>query len=398
MKQGDPQGYGAEAPVDLTQTRLPARARPPDAVAPVHETSGDGDLRLMISAPSVGTDPATWGWRGRAWRWTGGLIKPKPGSDETRHRQAELAVQQHLGGSRLVMVANPKGGSMVSTTALMLAHTFASLRGGSVVAWDNNESHGTLGQRAEVTSPATHVWHLLNAFDRLVGPAGTAGDISHYLRSQPSRAEVLASDTDPRRLDQISNTECGRIEVLLTRHFRLTVMDTGNNMRASNWRWAAGCAHQLVVPIRLDPDVAQTAAWMLDGLAPRRPDLVAGAVVLLGPSATPPPAALRERMVAYFAGRCSSVVEVPFDPQLAGGRPIVYARINRSSFRAWVTAAAAVADRLAAVHTTRPDQLAQPATAGPPPAPAGGHPAGGDSGEDAGGSITDLPARKAQGQ
>jgi hypothetical protein len=58
------------------------------------------------------------------------------------------------------MVANPEGGAQVSTTTLMLAHTFASLRGGSVAAWDNNEARGTLAQRAEITEPATPTYGI----------------------------------------------------------------------------------------------------------------------------------------------------------------------------------------------------------------------------------------------
>lgn len=372
MRPGDASGYGAEAPVDLTRTGVPGAAHPaPQAPPPVSGQAWDLGS-LMAAAPSVTTDPAAWGWRGRLRRWTGGLIKPKPGKEEARHRQAEVAVRQHLGGTRLVMVANPKGGSQVSTTVLMLGHTFAALRGGSVAVWDNNEARGTLAARAEITAPDTHVWHLLGAFDRLA-TVGTAGDMSHYLRSQPSRLEVLASDTDPTRLDQIGTAECGRIGVLMSRYFPLTLMDTGDNVRSPNWLWSAAAAHQLVVPITLEPDVAQSAAWMLDALAVRRPDLVAGAVTIVGPSGTPAPAALRRQMLGHFAARTALVVEVPFDPQLAGGRPIVYARISEASRRAWIGAAAAVADRLATVRTTRPDQLRRPAPA-PAPDPQPGPP------------------------
>jgi MinD-like ATPase involved in chromosome partitioning or flagellar assembly len=390
--------------VDLTRTGVPGApvpAGPPPA--PVRQVDTDGLGGLMTQPPSVTADPAQWGWRGVVRRWTFGVIKPKPGRDEARYRQAEVAVRQHLGGTRLVMVANPKGGSMVSTTTLLLAHTFAALRGGSVAAWDNNESRGTLADRAEVSEPQTSVWHLLGAFERLASPVGTAGDMSHYLRSQPSRAEVLASDNDAARAEQIGSGECGRIAVLMARYFRLTFMDTGNNVRSPNWQWAAAAAHQLVVPITLEPDVAAAAGWMLDVLARRRPDLVAGAVVVIGPSSAPPGAEVRQRMVAYFASRCAVVVEVPFDPQLAGGRPVVYARISETSRRAWVTAAAAVADRLAAVRSTRPDQMQPPPQPAPPQQPqhqqpqrlAPGQPG---SGGEFQASVTNLPLRKAQGE
>jgi MinD-like ATPase involved in chromosome partitioning or flagellar assembly len=355
-----------EAPVDLTRTGNPipagAPVQPEGPASPQPTMDGAGLLRVP---PSVTTDPAIWGWRGRLRRLTGGLVKPRPGVEEARYRLAEVAVRQHLGGARLVMVGNPKGGSRVSTTALMLAHVFGSLRGGSVVAWDNNESRGTLAERAEIATPNTHVWHLLSAFDRLASTAGSAGDMSHYLRTQPSRADILAADTDPARREQIGSAECGRLGLLLSRFYRLTLVDTGNNTRAGNWQWTAQRADALVVPITLDPDIARAAAWMLDSLvAHGRADLVAGAVTVISPAAVTPPADVRARLLQYFGARTAALVEVPADPQLAGGAPVVFGRISEASRRAWVAAAAAVADRLAAVHSTRPDQMA------PPPAPA----------------------------
>ncbi|SEP53988.1 MinD/ParA family ATP-binding protein [Amycolatopsis saalfeldensis] len=361
----------------------------------------------MLSAPpSVITDPANWGWRGRVRRLTGGLIKPKPGQVEARHRLAEVAVRQYIGGARLVMVANPKGGSGVTTAALMLAHTLATLRGGSTVAWDNNEARGTLADRAEVTTPPTTVWHLLGAFERLAGPSGSAGDMSHYLRSQPSRVDVLASDVDVARREQIGAGECGRLGLLLSRFYRLTVMDTGNNPRAGNWLWAAHSADVLVVPITLEVDVAQTAAFMLDSLvAHGLKDLVSGAVTVIRPAVTAPEAQVRAQLLEYFAARTALVVEVPFDDQLAGGKPMVYGRISEASRRAWVAAAAAVADRLAAVHSTRPDQMTPP----PPPqhrpspqaqsrapAPSPQHNTADQGGGQA--SVTALPVRRSQAQ
>ena len=67
-----------------------------------------------------------WGWRGRLRRLSGGLVKLRPGAEEVRYRLAEVAARQYIGGSRMVMVANPKGGARTTTTTLMLAHTLAA--------------------------------------------------------------------------------------------------------------------------------------------------------------------------------------------------------------------------------------------------------------------------------
>lgn len=397
MRPGDMSGYGVEEPVDLNRVAGPPQpSAPPPAPQPVLDSSA-----LLAVPPAVTADPAVWGWRGRLRRLSGGLIKLLPGAEEARYRLAEVAARQYIGGSRMVMVANPKGGARTTTTTLMLAHTLAAVRGGSVVAWDNNESHGTLADRAEVGAPGTTVFDLLAAFERLA-TTGTAGDMSHYLRSQPSLCEVVASDNAPARREQISSTESGRIGLLLSKYFRLTCVDTGNNIRASAWRWTANQADVLVLPITLDPDVAQAAAWTLDALAAAgRADLVAGAVTVLSPSTTPSTAEASARLLEYFAARTAVVVEVPADSELAGGRRVVYGRVTEASRRAWVAVAAAVADRLAAVHSTRPDQLqtqAGPQTrwqtpAQPAPAPpASTDPVGGQA------SVTALPLRRAQAQ
>ncbi|OXM44252.1 hypothetical protein CFP71_40580 [Amycolatopsis thailandensis] len=301
-----------------------------------------------------------------------------------------------------MLVANPKGGSRKTTTALMLGHVFASLRGGSTVVWDNNEARGTLAERAEITTPATSATHLLAAFERLIGPAGSAGDMSHYLRTQPSRAEILAAGSETERRDQIGSAETGRVGLLLSRYYRLTVMDTGTNPRSGAWQWAAQQADVLVVPITCDPDVVQLAVWMLDILAAiGRADLAAGAVTVISPSATAPDPQVRTRILEYFGARTAVVVEVPFDPQLAGGTPVVFDRTSTASRRAWVAAAAAVADRLAARERTRPDQMppspgVDPPRQGTAPQPAATQ--GGTEHRAADSSVTELPARRAKAQ
>ncbi|WP_410646293.1 MinD/ParA family protein [Amycolatopsis sp. cmx-4-54] len=399
MRPGDASEYGAEEPVDLT--RMGSTPRPPHAPSEAPEPRAL-DSASLAAAPPVTADPATWGWRGRLRRATFGVIKPKPGHTEIRYRLAEVAVRQYIGGARLIMVANPKGGSRKTTTALMLGHVFAALRGGSTVVWDNNEARGTLAERAEVATPATTVTHLLGAFERLIGPAGSAGDMSHYLRTQPSRAEILAADAEATRRSQIGSAETGRVGLLLSRYYRLTVMDTGTNPRSGAWQWAAHQADVLVVPITCEPDVVQLAAWMLDTLsAIGRADLATTAVTVINPSTTAPDPQVRSRVLEYFSARTAVVVEVPFDPQLAGGAPVVFDRISQASRRAWVAAAAAVADQLAARVSTRPDQMpTSPGTGrhkqGSAQRPADTQDSTEPRGADA--SVTELPARRAKAQ
>ncbi|MFI5591269.1 MinD/ParA family protein [Amycolatopsis sp. NPDC051758] len=348
---------------------------------------------MEAPSPSAATAPARWGWRGRLRRLSGGLFKPKPGDAELQYRLAEAAARQHLGGSRLVMVASPKGGSGTTTATLVLAHTLAVARGGSVVAWDNTDARGNLGDRAEVRTPATTVSHLLAAAEHLVTSATAAGDMAHYLRSQPSGAEVLVGDTDPARPHPVGSGECGRIAVLLERHARLTVIDSGNDVHTDRFRWAVAAADCLVVPITLDIDVAQAASWMLDTLlVGGRSHLVANAVVLVRPGMTTPPDATRLRILEHFHARCGVVLEIPHDPQLAAGAPIAIDRLSPATRRAWVMVTAAVTDQLAAVRRERPDQRRATTHSHPP---ARGAPVVRQDSHGLGASVTARPFRKA---
>ncbi|MGL4256688.1 MAG: ParA family protein, partial [Microbacterium sp.] len=92
---------------------------------------------------------ATEGWQGAVRRATGGLIAPQPGRAEQSRLDREKRVQRRLDAPRTIVVLNPKGGAHKTTSTLLLAATFGTLRGGATLAWDNNETRGTLGWRAQ---------------------------------------------------------------------------------------------------------------------------------------------------------------------------------------------------------------------------------------------------------
>ncbi len=93
-------------------------------------------------------------------------MAPKPDSAEVRFRQSVTRVQQPLPGCMVVSVISLKGDAGKTSTTLTLANTFGSHRHG-VVAWDANQSTGTLGDRAaNPTDPDVGPWDVLeNARD-----------------------------------------------------------------------------------------------------------------------------------------------------------------------------------------------------------------------------------------
>ena len=104
-------------------------------------------------------------------------------------------VRRNFGGLRQVTVVNPKGGAGKTVAVLLLAMTFGQKRGGYVLAWDNNETQGTLGMRAQQDFHSRTVRDLLRDLDQFQGAHGRVGDLSQYVRSQgEGMFDVLASD------------------------------------------------------------------------------------------------------------------------------------------------------------------------------------------------------------
>lgn len=261
-----------------------------------------------------------------------------------RFRGAEPVVRQPLGRGRVVVVANVKGGSYRTTTALVLGSVFGHVRGGGVAVWDCQENYATLGRRAEVPDPDRTVRQLLAERDRRpggvqVGPDGPVG----YLRHQTSGCDLLAGDGVP-----LAPRDHAWVGSRLRPHFDLVVVDTGTDHRRAGWRWAVSAADQLVIPLPLRPDSAAAAAWMCQYLTANGfSSLVRGAVVVAVRPQRFADSAMAARIDEYFAERTAQVVHVPMDRRLAAGNQVGWSTLTPRSRRAWTTVAATVAGRLA---------------------------------------------------
>ncbi len=305
------------------------------------------DLMATRAAPADG--PAEWGWRAFLRRATGGLVAPEPGPAERAERAAVASVQRPLDGPRTIVVINPKGGAHKTTATLLLAATFGRLRGGYTLAWDNNETRGTLGWRSRHTHHARTAVDLLEDLERFTDPASSrVGDLDAYVRSQASaQFDVLASDEDAASAASVDAFAFRALHRTLLRFYRVLVVDTGNNMRASNWQAALEAADQVVVVSTMREDTAQSAAWMLDALrATGHEDAVRRAVTVLSQPGPRTDAELTARLHDHFGRLTRTVLEVPYEPALVAGGPIDYESLSEATRRAWLRVAAACADGL----------------------------------------------------
>jgi len=122
------------------------------------------------------------------------LSRPAHGDRELRDW-----LRRPLGGPRQVTVVNPKGGAGKTVATLMLGLTFGQARGGYVLAWDNNETQGTLGMRAQLRDHQRTVRDLLRDLHRFTRGDGGIAELADYLRGRRRRCSTSSPPTRPRR-------------------------------------------------------------------------------------------------------------------------------------------------------------------------------------------------------
>ena len=309
------------------------------------------ETSFLVSAPVL--QPATRGWRGALTR-LGFRMEPSP--DELAEREDIRTVSQHWPGPRTVAVVNRKGGANKTPTVVMLSAILARYSGAATIAWDNNESQGTLGWRTEQGSHDNSVLDLIDSSQTLLSPSTNAAEIARFVHHQTAdKFDVLRSDENEEGDHEVTAEEVDIAHQVLTRYYRLIIMDSGNTARSANWRRMIHHTNQLVVPVTAIEDRAEAARLTLQTLESRGghdAELARNAVVIVSEStdakrsmsgdALKRAKAEAQRIADGFAPHVRAVVRIPYDPALVNG-PIRYDALQPATQRAWLAAAAAVA-------------------------------------------------------
>ncbi|WP_285251207.1 chromosome partitioning protein ParA [Pseudarthrobacter sp. fls2-241-R2A-168] len=347
-------GDAAAVTFGAAVTAAPAGARARAATAAAVEPAIRRSLKdtsFLISAPVL--QPATRGWRGVLSRLG---LRMDPSPEELAEREDIRTVSQHWPGPRTVAVVNRKGGANKTPTVVMLSAILARYSGAATVAWDNNESQGTLGWRTEKGGHNNSVLDLIDSSQALLSPSAQAAEIAQFVHHQTSdKFDVLRSDENEEGDHEVTAEEVDIAHQVLTRYYRLIVMDSGNTARAANWRRMIHHTNQLVVPVTAIEDRAEAARLTLQTLESRGghdAELARNAVVIVSESTDAKRSmsgdALKRakdearRIADGFAPHVRAVVRIPYDPALVNG-PIRYDALQPATQRAWLAAAAAVA-------------------------------------------------------
>ena len=273
-------------------------------------------------------------------------IPVRPSRAQAQYQENVRITSRHWGGYRVVAVVNGKGGVGKTMTSAMLAAVFARHGGGGVLAWDNNDTRGTLGWRTESSHHDATVQDALAAAARLLELGAGAGDIAWYVHHQTEdRYDVLRSNPQLLAASQrIGGAEFDQLLQVAARYYRLVIFDSGNDESAPRWLRMIDSAHQLVVPTLAAPESAESAALLLEALIDRDEHsarLAHDAVVVIT-QAERGSNAEAARIAAAFGPLVRAVQVIPFDSSMKSG-PLRFEALRPATRRAWVAASAAIA-------------------------------------------------------
>ena len=288
--------------------------------------------------------PAQEGWRG----FLGKVgLKMSPGPAELAKREDEEAVSQHWGGPRTIAVVNAKGGAGKTTTTALTSAVFARYGRGQVLAWDNNQTRGTLGWRTQQGNHDSTILDLRPRAAQLLESSSRSSDLSAYVHHQSRDGfDVLRSKPSALASDQrISADDVAALHAVASKYYRLVVMDSGNDETDPLWLEMIQRADQIVIATTTRDDHAEVGRLLLESLSnlsERGAQLARNAVAVVTHADKMDSQKKVDAVVEGYGRLVRASTSIPFDPSMVDG-VLEYDALRPTTQRAWLRAAAHIA-------------------------------------------------------
>ncbi|OBA78583.1 hypothetical protein A9W99_23195 [Mycobacterium sp. 1164966.3] len=359
---GPPPGQRAKKPPPASHA--PATGQPPPAPRP--ESPGPPRPPVGVPPPSYQpfrvppsideaeiTNPYRFappsGWRRLVHNATGGHVNPGASRKERTQEHLLAEIRQPIAGDFRIAVLSIKGGVGKTTTTFGLGSALAMVRHDRVIAVDANPDRGTLAERVGDTSTTSTVRDLLSDPN-----IHRYADVRNHTLMAASRLEVLASEQDPAVAEVFGADDYRRTVEILRYFYNVILTDCGTGIMHSAMSAILDLAHTIVLVSSPAIDAARSASATLDWLMQHgHSGLVREAHVVLSAS-RPGSAALKlDKVYEHFQPRCRAIHLIPFDPHLAEGADVDFARLRPATRQAYLELAGAVAENFGRLRPAR---------------------------------------------
>jgi len=300
------------------------------------------DTVLFVRPPrSVPQD----GFRGSAYRWSGGRVNLGPSSSQLRLEERAARVARHLERPYSTAFLSFKGGIGKTSTTVGVGLTLAQMRGAPPVGIDANPDSGDLAERMLGETDLLRI-NPRNITDLVhdIGRVHSWTDLSSYV-VQADRFHVVAGEQDPAVSDSLTAEGYNKIHDLLRHYFSVILTDCGTGVTHNAMSGILAKADTVVIAAGYAVSGAKRAASTLQWLAQHGYERLAqDALVVLtdkdGVSARVQKDVIRD----HLASHCRGVFIVPNDPAVADGDRIDLRLVHPRTREAWAEVAAAVID------------------------------------------------------
>lgn len=246
-------------------------------------------------------------------------------------------------GTRFVPVLTRKGGVGKTTVTTLLGMALAEVRDDRVLGIDANPDRGTLAERVARSTGAT-VRDVVN----LASGISSFTDFAELVSKDKTRFHVLASDTDPLLSEAFDEDDYNVVADQAARFYSIVLTDCGTGVVHSVMRPTLERADGLVIVSGGSVDEARLASETLTWLeANGYGDLVRASIVALNTATQGTNVVKLDEIEQHFLSRVRDVVRIPYDPYLAAGSIVDWARLSPFTREAARELAALVVEGLA---------------------------------------------------